>query len=66
MVNIVGAHHRSGELLDDIVFFVGTLGRGDCRKLLTFVVTQFAGDEVQGFLPGRLNEFSVPLYEWRG
>ena len=63
VIHVVRADHRAGELLVQVVFFVGGFGRreeGDAvGSVLGLDLAQTAGDERKGFVPGGLDQFSI-------
>jgi len=69
VIDIVGAKHRSEELLHIVRIFVGApraAHSGDCIPSgLTNDLLEFAGDEIQGFVPTGLAE-EVALPDERG
>jgi hypothetical protein len=65
MVDIVGSHHCPDKLLEEVVFFIGALGRRDARKLVSLEMIQGAGHILDGLIPSDLNKLSCPLDKGR-
>ena len=63
MIDIVGLKNRPRKLLSNIVFFVANSCR--CQHadtvgaVLRFDLTQFTGNQIQGFIPGRLTQCPI-------
>ena len=59
VVDVVGAHHRPGELLQQVVLFVGGPGGGDCAEGRALALGESGGDEVKGLVPGGFDQVAV-------
>ena len=66
VVNIVGAQYHPSKFLNNIVILVGTLSRGDYRYFVTLVTSQFAGNQVQRFIPGCLSKLPISPHQGGG
>ncbi len=66
VVHVVGAQDGAGEFLDEVVFLVGGLGRGDDGDLFRLVPGEFGADVLQGFVPANLDERAVSFDQRRG
>ena len=53
-IDVGAGHHRAGEELGHVRFFVRGVGRDQRRELVTLVVRQRFGDDLDGVVPGRL------------
>ena len=65
VVDVVGAHHGAGELLDEVVLLVGALGGGDGGEGVSACGREPLGHQVERFVPGRLLQRAVPPDERR-
>ncbi len=63
VIDVVGADHRAAQLLDEIVLLVGTLGRAEegqrIGPALPHDLGELVSDQVEGFIPGGLDELAV-------
>jgi hypothetical protein len=65
VIDVVGAHDGPCELLEKVIVFVCTLGRGNGRKMFSFIAGEFLGHQIQSLIPIRFDKFTVALYKWR-
>ena len=60
VVDVVCAHHRPCEFLDEVILLVGAPGRTQCRKRIGAVLFldlfELAGNQIDGLVPGGLLE----------
>jgi len=65
VVNVVSPYHRPGEFLHDVVLLIGALGGAEhpdgVAAMLFFYLTQLADHQVQGLVPGGLDELAALL-----
>src|SRR4030042_4947319 len=65
VVDVVSAHHRPGELLENEIVLVGALGGRYGNELVPFVVRQLACYQVESLAPACLDELAVLLLDKR-
>jgi len=63
VIHVVGAQELTGQLLEEVIFLVGTLGRGQhsdgIGTVPVFYLQKPAGYQVKGFLPSGFPEAAV-------
>lgn len=68
-INVVGAHHRPGELLGDVVHFVGRLRAGKQTESVPtvgcFVGSKSGRRSIEGFVPGCRAQDTLVAHERR-
>ena len=64
MVDIIRSHHCPGQFLEEVILFIGALGRGQksdsVRPALLFDFLETRSDYVEGLIPGGF--FELPIF----
>src|SRR5579871_5466760 len=67
VINIVGAQHGAGELLQEVILFVGgAIGADYANGLAAFAVANFSqafANIINGFFPGSRRKLAIPADE---
>ena len=70
MVYIIGSQDSTGKLLGQVILLVGSPGGGEdrhtVRSVLLLDVTQTAGYQIQGLVPGSFPKLAIFFNKWCG
>ena len=63
LVDVIGLHGGAGELLGQVVLFIGAVGRGQKGEGLSGIFGQSRGNNFQSFIPGCLHQLAVAAHQ---